>query len=277
MLNTNNSGQIHFIDNNLPLFGRNSVLGRSVVIKGSANIQCIISNIYQFSLDYKHPKPIVGLATFTGPVIGYVLFRQLSGSSFEDTSVFVQLSYSNGQANATTGHKVTISSSDNCEGTAQSFNPYFINSVNYNTECSSLNPSRCYVGDLSEKYGADFIVYGPNAFYIDVNLPLHGKHNVLHKAVTLSAANNNSSIVSCAKLLPLKPLIAVSKSHLNNARSIATFTQSDGILRTPTFIELHLDSHTSFASIHIDNHPMNGRYCSEFNDVYSTQHVSTNM
>lgn len=80
-----------FTDTNLPLFGALSVMGRSIVIHKAetGGPRWICANIRDTA------AVTYALATFTYPVIGYVLLQQRVGDS-GDTSVFVQLDYADG-------------------------------------------------------------------------------------------------------------------------------------------------------------------------------------
>ena len=137
-----------FEDNNLPLFGKNSVVGRSFVIHKKDGSRWICSTIVP------RGEIIRAVATFKTPVIGRIVLTQDANDRFADTQVFVELNYANGVTSPTKDHNwhVHVNSvcsdfngkSCACSAAGGHYNPYNVNlGGDYKTECSTTNPLRC--------------------------------------------------------------------------------------------------------------------------------------
>ncbi|KAK3595909.1 hypothetical protein CHS0354_014750 [Potamilus streckersoni] len=215
----------NYTDRNLPLFGVNSVVGRSIVIhKAPTGARWVCA-----SLELQGAMT-TAVATFTYPVIGHIILRQPKGDWFADTQVYVELNYGN-SAVQTTGHNWHIHmlqvgtdwSDDNtttsrCQSVQGHYNPYNVDlsvAGNYSTQCSSKKQFRCEVGDLSGKHGSLSIRSSLGgmfrAFYTDIQLPLTGPQSILGRSITIHTANSGGGRLSCANIYELHELSA----HVN--------------------------------------------------------------
>ena len=173
-----------FVDMNLPLFGSNSIIGRSVVIDSAEGLHWICA-----SIGYSGPV-ITAEANFFYPVYGKVIFRQLQDSPLSETTVLTDLTYSDSSINSSSHHSWNIhvnpsgrdfyNWSRRCNSVGDEYNPFDVgHDMSKNSKCSSENPLRCSVGDLTSKSRRISISSFKGAlqvklFYTDLLLPLSG-------------------------------------------------------------------------------------------------------
>ena len=203
-----------FADDNLPLFGKNSVVGRSLVIYKKDGSRWICSTIVQSG------EKIRTVATFMSPVIGRVVLTQDAKDKYADTQVFVELNYANGVTSQTKDHYWYVHvdgvcSDVNCRSCACStagghHNPFKVNlGGDYKMECSRTNPFRCEMGDMSIKHGklsvraknGDF----SRAFFTDEHLQLTGLFRISAKSIVINDANSSAERLACANIQELPP------------------------------------------------------------------------
>ena len=273
-----------YTDFNLPLFGFNSVMGRSIVIHkdetGGPRWVCV--NIRDTAaLTY-------ALATFTFPVIGHVLLQQRMGESLSETSVYVELDYGDGSTTATTGHSWAVHAnlvnddmlstdvSTRCVSAGDIFNPTTVSSSNYNTQCQPSDPLRCELGDLKAKHGG-LSVRGAGgssparAFFTDVNLPLQGVQSVVGKSLVLKGASGSSQNLACANVLKVWPRQAEARAWGDTQYGTVTFSQQVGVVQEPTTIELDLRSITAPSSYYVGTAPVasSGERCANLTGAFN--------
>ncbi|KAL3863981.1 hypothetical protein ACJMK2_005698 [Sinanodonta woodiana] len=211
----------NYTDRNLPLFGVNSVVGRSIVIHKAPTGARWVCATLEVQGDMT-----TAVATFTYPVIGHIILRQPKDDWFADTQVYVELNYGN-SASQTIGHNWHIhiaqvgtdwgdaNTTSRCQSVQGHYNPYYVDlsvAGNYTTQCNSRKQFRCEVGDLSGKHGSLSIRSSMGgmfrAFYTDVQLPLTGPQSILGRSITIHAANSGSGRLSCANVYELHELSA---------------------------------------------------------------------
>ncbi|KAJ0033194.1 hypothetical protein NQD34_000301 [Periophthalmus magnuspinnatus] len=147
-----------FEDYNLPLYGQNSIVGRSVVIHELNGARYVCASI-------SYPgEVVVAKATFLSPVVGEVWFTQLKNHHLSDVSVFLDLSYGNPATAPTQNHNWHVhtypisserdDSVGRCTTTGGHWNPYGVDTenMNYSMFCSSESPFSCEVGDFTGKF-----------------------------------------------------------------------------------------------------------------------------
>ncbi|XP_067909126.1 uncharacterized protein cusr isoform X2 [Heterodontus francisci] len=210
-----NKFQSTFKDWNLPLFGRNSIVGRSVVIHHPDASRWLCATI-------GYPGEVItAVAIFKSPVAGRIIFRQLQNNPYSDLSIFMDLSYANSAAPTTADHlwyihKYPISSeldsdSNICLSTKGHFNPFKVDvGSQYNTDCSPDSPFRCEVGDYAKKHETIKLTNHTSAvdtkyFFTDSTSALAGPLSIVPRSVVIYKANLVTSSLACANVTFLRP------------------------------------------------------------------------
>uniref|UniRef100_H3AAW4 Superoxide dismutase copper/zinc binding domain-containing protein n=1 Tax=Latimeria chalumnae TaxID=7897 RepID=H3AAW4_LATCH len=198
-----------FIDWNLPCFGNNSIVDRSVVIHKTDGSRLLCGN-----LRYQGDE-VTAIAVFKDYVVGRIMFKQMRNNPYSDLSIFLELSYSNSSASTTHNHQwhvheYAISSETDfepnmCLSTKGHFNPFHVDKKNnYSTECS-YNPFNCEVGDYAGRHMAINLtnhtrtVHAKN-FFTDTMSALSGIRSILGRSIVIHAANNNPKRIACANI-----------------------------------------------------------------------------
>ncbi|XP_071440833.1 uncharacterized protein Rsod [Hetaerina americana] len=194
----------------LPLHGKSSVAHRTLVAH----------TILQNKDEQEEPlscAPLVpelpvttAVAKFRYPCVGRILFRQVTGDPWADTSVFVEyLTYTDGSKNDTDGHRWTISESPigkdfynwslRCVSAGPRNNPYKVppSAGDKGKEPADCEPEyigsalTCAQGDLGGRHGTLKVAGGKASFastkkfFTDSHLSLIGKHGVVGHSVVL--------------------------------------------------------------------------------------------
>ncbi|XP_068710245.1 uncharacterized protein [Montipora foliosa] len=205
----------HF-DFNLPLFGKNSIHGRSIVIHktkamGSSRWVCA-DNPTVVNRDVL----MKAIVTFKGPALeGYILLtQQKSHEQFmasEETSIYIDLNYATNSSKKSLDHQwhVHVNPEGNdtfaemgkrCKSLGPHYNPYNVYlSGTYKTSCLSNNMMRCEVGDLSGKHARLNIGFGKQ-FFTDPDLPLFGDKSVVGRGIVVHAENGGSARLACGTI-----------------------------------------------------------------------------
>ena len=208
MLTGQDSFRGEFRDNNLPLFGKYSVIGRSFTIhRLYKDERWVCATIKPISRVTK------AVARFTGPVIGRIVFTQTRDNYYTDTHVFLELGYANGIQRPTQDHNWHVHENPvcalfnnrpcSCSAAGEHFNPFRANNV---TSCDiRRNPFGCEVGDISGKHETlnirtkDSLWY--RNYYTDTNLPLEGPLGIIGKSIVIHDENKGKVRLACANIL----------------------------------------------------------------------------
>uniref|UniRef100_UPI00398F3DEE uncharacterized protein cusr n=1 Tax=Pristiophorus japonicus TaxID=55135 RepID=UPI00398F3DEE len=204
-----------FQDWNLPLFGQNSIVGRSVVVHHPNSTRWLCATI-------GYPGEVItAVAIFKSPVAGRIIFRQLKNNPYSDLSIFMDLSYASSSVATTVDHlwhvhEYPISSeldsdSNICLSTKAHFNPFKVDvGSKYNMECSPDCPFRCEVGDYAKKHKTIKLTNLTGAvdtkyFFTDRTSALAGPLSIVPRSVVIHGKNHVSSRLACANVTFLRP------------------------------------------------------------------------
>ncbi|XP_078079317.1 uncharacterized protein cusr [Mustelus asterias] len=250
-------------DWNLPLFGRNSIVGRSVVIHHPNSTRWLCTAI-------GYPGEVMtAVATFKSPVAGRIIFRQLKSNPYSDLSIFMDLSYTNSSALATTDHLWQIheypisseldSDPNVCSSTKMIFNPVKVDvGAQYGAECGPASPFRCQVGDYAKKHKAIGLTNRPivvdtKNFFTDTTSALAGPLSIVSRSVVINKRNMVTSPLACANVTILHP----TSLKINSWKGVGTvngnvaFKQLSDLDRTVVQVDLtNLKSEAGSYSIH---------------------------
>ena len=188
-----------FYDPNLSLFGKYSILERSVVIHRSpVPKRWVCANIET------NGQIITAVAQFTYPIAGRIIFRQEMDNPFADTSVLVEsLLYSDGSKNDTRDHKWHVHVEEpgkdyfnwtgRCLSAGPHYNPYKVSMEGnlYNDCVNDHKPLRCELGDLFNKHGGVNVagkkkdIKASTKLFTDTNLPLSGPNSIIGHSIVI--------------------------------------------------------------------------------------------
>ncbi|XP_054706737.1 uncharacterized protein LOC129216544 [Uloborus diversus] len=248
------------VDFNMPLFGINSVIGRSIVLTGLEGEPWICANI-------GYPSPTrIAVATFVFPLAGEVVFRQAENNPYGETTVFGEFFYIDGNINDTSEHRWDVHDFEpgrdfynwtkRCESTGGQFNPFGVGAGRqYDRHCNAENPLRCAAGDLTGKGQRIHVAatkMNPRAiknkiFYTDVQLPLSGPDKIPGKGLVIHddhAPPHRGDRLACTGIRLRHPVKASVRSWLSgpaiesNVSGVVMFTQESEFDVTEGKVEL---------------------------------------
>ncbi|XP_031640527.1 uncharacterized protein LOC116352238 isoform X2 [Contarinia nasturtii] len=214
-----------FNDTNIPLFGYETVLGRSIVIhKKQKNVRWACSTLER-GYSPQESREIRAIASFHHPkgyAYGYMRFTQLihNDGSKSDTTIEVNLRHpGQNDRNMTRHHHwkifvnpigvdaVVQQTITRCVAGGYVWNPYYtqladpLNTNLYEEECGADNPLRCYVGDVS--FRTNTIDIGDKRVILtDQNFPLEGDQSALGRSIVLFGPNYSHERFACANIEP---------------------------------------------------------------------------
>ncbi|XP_055013791.1 uncharacterized protein cusr isoform X1 [Boleophthalmus pectinirostris] len=266
-----------FKDYSLPLYGQNSIVGRSVVIHKLDGSRYVCASI-------SYPgEVIVARARFLSPVIGEVWFSQLKNHPLSDVSIFLDLSYGNSATAPTKSHNWHVhtypigserdDSDGRCITTEGHWNPFRVDTehMSYNTYCSSASPLSCEVGDLSGKHTT--VNLGVNAgaveakhFFTDVTSWVPG---IVGRSLVLHQAEKAGPRIACANITVVRtPKASLGTWHgPGTSNGQIEFTQSLPLGPTKVTVSL-TDLNSQAGGYHIHILPISPGYpqpCSDAN------------
>ncbi|XP_055905372.1 uncharacterized protein LOC129940875 [Eupeodes corollae] len=212
-------------DSNLPLFGYNSILGRSIVIhKKEKNARWACSTLER-GYSPSEARELRAIASFhhpSGYAYGYIKMTQLIhyDGSQSDTVIEVKLRHpGKNDRNVTQNHKWQIfvnsvgvdaavkPTATRCVAGGYVWNPYFtqladpLNTELYDQECGSDNPLRCYVGDVSSRLGP-INIGEKRMVFTDPNFPLEKPVGAIGRSIVIFAQDWSNERFACANIEP---------------------------------------------------------------------------
>lgn len=254
-------------DSFVPLFGVNSIIGRSVVIHDAGNNRIACANIDFIGTTY---KSVAMFSTASqADLTGFITFTQIEENGvMGETSVFAELVDSNDVTSV--GHKwhvhqYEVNASGALNGcsstdTGGHYDPYgVLSNANYATDCAA-NQMKCEVGDLYNKGGA--LSIGTNLFYTDINLPvtktvgsmpgIGARSVVVHDANLAAGRYRCATIHFLGKFSPRKAVATFDVANV--ATGTMTFTQTNS--NSPTLVQLDLKELNAAGGYHVHQFPV---------------------
>lgn len=246
-------------DTNLPMFGSQSIVGRSIVIHKKLKGERWACSSIGWGWDPDEATQVTAIASFHHPLgfaWGYIRFSQViykDGSS-TNTAIEVRLKYP-GKTNQdeTSGHKWSVYVNPvghdasvkfvraRCTAGGYRWNPTFIQLADpadhgfYSEECSPETPLRCEVGDLTGRHGK-LNVGGKAYVFSDVNLPLSGDwyHTALGKSIIIHGQDGTNDIMACANIEPDNDIIKFVVLKTVGGFNLAQFMEDvQGVMGVP--------------------------------------------
>ncbi|XP_014855045.1 PREDICTED: uncharacterized protein LOC106925297 isoform X2 [Poecilia mexicana] len=249
--------QMTFTDFSLPLFGQNSIVGRSVVIH-------LVSGDTYACASIGYPGAVtVASATFQTPVVGKIIFTQLVNNPLSDVSIFMDLSYGDPTTITTQHHNWHVhefpisSERDDDEGrcitTGGHWNPFKISTTDssYALHCKPSCPLCCEAGDLANKYttiNLDTDIGGVKSkhFFTDVTswLDISG---ITGRSVVIHEAERGGPRIACANVTEVQVPTARLGKWFGPVSSGGQVKFSQAVPQGPTEITVSLKNLQSLA------------------------------
>ncbi|XP_070142466.1 LOW QUALITY PROTEIN: uncharacterized protein Rsod, partial [Drosophila kikkawai] len=222
-------GVTHFEDSyndtHLPLFGYNSIIGRSVIIqKRQKNARWACSTLER-GYSPSEARELRAIASFhhpTGYAYGYIKMTQLihNDGSQSETVIEVKLRHpGKNDRNSTQNHNWQIfvnpvgvdaavkPTNTRCVAGGYVWNPYYtqladpLNLDLYEQECGPDNPLRCYVGDVGARLGT-IDLGGERVVFTDSNFPLESPVGAIGRSIVIFGPDHSHERFACANIEP---------------------------------------------------------------------------
>ncbi len=238
----NSSGRLEVTDPTLSLYGRLSIVGRSVVVHRGDTSRFVCANI-----GYPASDPVELLYTpFRTIFSGSVYFRQYTNNS--TSTVYADLIRTDGTTDSSGHnwhvHESPVSSGDStCASAGPHYNPREIPvgpGTNYSTLCSPCTQSNCEIGDLSGKGSPLDVENGvTKMLYTDTDLPLLGEDLfIVNRSVVIHKANETAPRLSCSNIVQFRPLEAVASFDEDGVKGEIKFVQNSPFDETEVTVSL---------------------------------------
>jgi hypothetical protein len=255
-------------DTTLPLFGYQSIIGRSIVIHKKHKGERWACASIGWGFDPDEAREVRAIASFHHPngfAWGYIRMSQVvyTDGSATDTTMEVRLKYP-GKFNTdtTTGHEWSVYvnpvghdasvkyQSARCTAAGYRWNPTHIQLADpqdvgfYGEECGSDYPLRCQVGDLSGRHGR--ITVGGKAYVVnDPYLQVQGEDwftSAIGKSLIIHGPNGGLERMACANIEVDRHIVKVASIRTKARFNLATFMEEvQAIMGIPEWF-LYLDT-----------------------------------
>lgn len=275
-LENTTSFQDTFKDWNLPLFGQNSIVGRSLVIHQPNGIRFACASI-------GYPGEVtVAKAIFKSPVVGTVLFTQLISDPNSDVSVFMDLTHGQLSTPASQNHNwhvhtypistETDMDQSRCLSTGGHWNPFGIDSTlsGYAINCGPDSVFACEVGDISGKHKTLDLqpqvgVVASKSFFTDTTSWVSG---MIGRSLVVHGSNRTTPRIACANITLFRFPSAHTESWFGPGSSDGHIQFSQVFPQGPTILNISFTGLNSSASgYHIHTLPIKSGVepCSDLN------------
>lgn len=215
--------EIAYNDTRLPLFGYESLIGRSIVIHKREKMLRWACSTLERGYSPSEAREIRAIASFHNPngfAYGYMRMTQLIGNdgSQSDTIIETKLRHPGEQdKNITRNHHwkifvnpigvdaTVMTTATRCVAGGYTWNPFYtqladpLNEELYRQECGPDNPLRCYVGDASARSGTIDIGV-ERSVKSDPNFPLEGDQSALGRSIVIMSPNFGNERYACANI-----------------------------------------------------------------------------
>lgn len=171
---------------NFTLFGRSSIMGRSIVFTDAQDrpIACSIIN-------FDAPTVVLRSEFRQSNLTGYFVFRQNLNDPKAETGILISLTPIgfNMEGNPWHVHKFPVTT--DCMSTSTHWDPYNVKpseGTQYNALCKPYDPTKCEMGDLAGKHGNLTITdRSPNHrfYFVDEQLALTTNLTILARSVVV--------------------------------------------------------------------------------------------
>ncbi|XP_071830012.1 uncharacterized protein [Apostichopus japonicus] len=195
-----------YTDWNMPLFGTNSIAGRSIVLHLSEDGSRYAYG--QISYPTENIKTVV--VDFQAPVTGSIVMKQDQNDPLSETTVFVDIANVDGTSTVEHNwhvhmYKINndyIAETGRCNANGGHYNPFKVDLDDGYSDCSPSNPRRCEAGDFSGKHGnlniASMLHTSDGKFFFtDVQLPLSGIYSIDERSVVIHVVDAGAGRLAC--------------------------------------------------------------------------------
>ncbi|XP_063809288.1 uncharacterized protein LOC135020952 [Pseudophryne corroboree] len=248
------------VDFNLPLYGKNSVIGRSVAIAKVSGDEWVCSTIRL------EGEVVRAQALFHKGVIGKVMFQQAPSNPYSDLSIYIELSHVSDSISR--GHNWHIhtfplrTETANCTNAGGHFNPYNVSTGgNYSQECQPWNPLRCEAGDYAGKHTPISLSAPTPARYVftDTTTSLTGLNSIIGLPVVIHGPEGASIRVACANILAQRISEGRTGAWFGSGSAQGQLKASQASCTEPTLVDINFQGLRGLAGgYHIHLLPVSG-------------------
>ncbi|XP_053551253.1 uncharacterized protein LOC128642499 isoform X2 [Bombina bombina] len=263
------------VDQNLSLYGINSIIGRSVVISQINGLHWVCSTIRQ------EGKMFVAQASFHMSIVGRVIFWQPLENPY-DLSILIELSPISGIASKDHNwhvHEYPLQGEeDTCNNTGGHLNPYKApTGFNYSQACKNSSPFLCEMGDFTGRHmpitfnGSNLTRY----FFTDTFASLNGSTSILGKPLVIHGPERSLSRIACANIILKHPMQGKTGPWFGSGDAQGELSASQATDLDPTSIQIYFQGLKGYAGgFHIHLLPVRGNSDNPCSDTLIQGHFN---